>query len=175
MVGTITVLYLGRKGWHAFHKAVGITPGVLTYQDPQAPLLPSHMQWQQLSLNTKHLSALSDPQLRQLQRIDDKIAIYHHYEQHLEEQGRTSVADEPKIVLQKLLYTRLPEVLASYYQLASTFSNRKTGLATRLEAETLLQEVLDNIEGRLEVTLKQIEQQHLQDLQIMKRYLDKRD
>ena len=39
IVTTVTTIYLGRKGWHAFHKMVGITPGVLTYQDSNAPLL----------------------------------------------------------------------------------------------------------------------------------------
>ena len=30
VVTTVTVVYLGKKGWQALHKAVGITPGVLT-------------------------------------------------------------------------------------------------------------------------------------------------
>lgn len=38
IVTTVTTFYLGRKGWQAFHKAVGISPGVLTYQDYNAPL-----------------------------------------------------------------------------------------------------------------------------------------
>ena len=70
IVTTITTFYLGKKGWHALHKAVGITPGVLTYQDDHAPLSLATLSWQQLSLNKKHLKSLSEQQLRQLQHID---------------------------------------------------------------------------------------------------------
>lgn len=180
---TITAFYLGKKGWQAFHKAVGITPGVLTYQDPQAPVILSRLKWQQLNLNSQHLQCLNDAQLRQLQRIDDKLALYQRYltdyQQHLTEQGRTPTVDEPQIVLQKLLYTRLPEILASYYYLVnnSVADNANTTAQNnkQVEARHLLQQALHNIERRLDQGLEQMDDQHLQDLRVMKRYLDSRD
>ena len=90
VVTTVSVFYLGRKGWHALHKMVGITPGVLTYQDSNAPLLLTSLNWQQLDLNKKHLEVLSDKQLRQLQHIDKKVANYHNYQNELEAQNVTS-------------------------------------------------------------------------------------
>ena len=55
IVTTVTTFYLGRKGWQAFHKAVGISPGVLTYQDYDAPLSLATLSLQQLTLNKQHL------------------------------------------------------------------------------------------------------------------------
>ncbi|WP_201582601.1 hypothetical protein [Psychrobacter jeotgali] len=180
---TITAFYLGKKSWQAFHKAVGITPGVLTYQDPHAPVILSRLKWQQLNLNSQHLQCLSDAQLRQLQRIDDKLALYQRYltdyQQHLTEQGRTPTVDEPQIVLQKLLYTRLPEILASYYYLVNNSvadnANATAQDNKQAEARHLLQQALHNIERRLDQGLEQMDDQHLQDLRVMKRYLDSRD
>ena len=51
IVTTVTTIYLGRKGWHALHKMVGITPGVLTYQDDNALLSLTSINWHQLNLN----------------------------------------------------------------------------------------------------------------------------
>ncbi|WP_261870514.1 hypothetical protein [Psychrobacter sp. JCM 18901] len=58
IVTTVTTFYLGRKGWQAFHKAVGISPGVLTYQDYDAPLSLATLSLQQLTLNKQHLKKL---------------------------------------------------------------------------------------------------------------------
>ena len=45
LVSTLGVAYIGRKGWYAFHRAVGITPGTLTYTPSSEPLaLPNLMQ-----------------------------------------------------------------------------------------------------------------------------------
>ncbi len=176
VVGTITLFYLGRKGWYALHKAVGITPGVLTYQDPNAPLSLSTLQWQQLKIEAQYLKVMSDSTLMQLQRIDKKVATYQNYQQYLQQQNRTLAVDESQVILQKLIYTRLPEVLASYYHLLSEPANiSATKLATQAEAEQLLQATLDTIEKRLDTMLEQVDNQHLQDLQVMKRYLDSRD
>lgn len=174
VVSTVAVFYLGKKGWHALHKAVGITPGILTYQHPDTPLSLTSIKWQQLKLDTEHLKNISDLQLRQLQRIDKKIAIYDQYQQSLEVQNRIVAVDETEIVLQKLLYIRLPEMLASYYHLRDTNFNT-TNVNTKIEAEQLLQQALDNIEKRLDKSLERIENRHLQDLQVMRRYLDNRD
>lgn len=48
---TVGVIYIGKKGWQALHKAVGISPGVLVYQDPNQALTPKDMRWRQLTLD----------------------------------------------------------------------------------------------------------------------------
>ena len=55
VVTTVSVFYLGKKGWHALHKMVGITPGVLTYEDDRTPLSLTAINWQSLNLNKKYL------------------------------------------------------------------------------------------------------------------------
>ena len=176
VVATVSVFYLGRKGWHAFHKMVGITPGVLTYQDSNAPLLLTSLNWQQLNLNKKHLEVLSDKQLRQLQHIDKKVANYHNYQNELEAQDVTSAINEQQFVLHKMLHIRLPEMLASHYHLANiNISNRTKNGQTQAEAGRLLQEILDNIEQRLDGLLERMEEQHLQELRVMKNYIHSHD
>lgn len=176
VITTVGVFYLGRKGWHALHKMVGITPGVLTYQDSNAPLLLTSLNWQQLNLNKKHLEALSDKQLRQLQHIDKKVANYHNYQNELEAQDVTSAINEQQFVLDKMLHTRLPEMLASHYHLANiNISNRTKNGQKQTEASRLLQEVLDSIEQRLDGVLERMEEQHLQELRVMKNYIHSHD
>ena len=176
VVTTVSVFYLGRKGWHALHKMVGITPGVLTYQDSNAPLLLTSLNWQQLNLNKKHLEVLSDKQLRQLQHIDKKVANYHKYQNELEAQNVTSAINEQQFVLHKMLNIRLPEMLASHYHLANiNISNRTKNGQKQTEAGRLLQEVLDSIEQRLDGLLERMEEQHLQELRVMKNYIHSHD
>ena len=176
VVTTVSVFYLGRKGWHAFHKMVGITPGVLTYQDSNAPLLLTSLNWQQLDLNKKHLEVLSDKQLRQLQHIDKKVANYHNYQNELEAQNVISAINEQQFVLHKMLHIRLPEMLASHYHLANiNVSNRTKNGQKQAEASRLLQEVLENIEQRLDGLLERMEEQHLQELRVMKNYIHSHD
>ena len=176
VVATVSVFYLGRKGWYALHKMVGITPGVLTYQDSNAPLLLTSLNWQQLDLNKKHLEVLSDKQLRQLQNIDKKVANYHNYQNELEAQNVTSAINEQQFVLHKMLHTRLPEMLASHYHLANiNISNRTKNGQKQTEASRLLQEVLDSIEQRLDGLLERMEEQHLQELRVMKNYIHSHD
>ena len=176
VVTTVSVFYLGRKVWHAFHKMVGITPGVLTYQDNNAPLLLTSLNWQQLDLNKKHLEVLSDKQLRQLQNIDKKVANYHNYQNELEAQDVTSAINEQQFVLHKMLHIRLPEMLASHYHLATiNVSNHTKNGQKQAEASRLLQEVLDSIEQRLNGLLERMEEQHLQELRVMKNYIHSHD
>lgn len=176
VVTTVSVFYLGRKGWHALHRMVGITPGVLIYQDSNAPLLLTSLNWQQLNLNEKHLGALSDKQLRQLQGIDKKVANYHNYQNELEAQNVTSAINEQQFVLHKMLHTRLPEMLVSHYHLANiNISNRTKNGQKQTEASRLLQEVLDSIEQRLDGLLERMEEQHLQELRVMKNYIHSHD
>lgn len=176
VVTTVSVFYLGRKGWYALHRMVGITPGVLTYQDSNAPLLLTSLNWQQLNLNKKHLEVLSDKQLRQLQHIDKKVANYHKYQNELEAQNVISAINEQQFVLHKMLHTRLPEMLASHYHLANiNISNRTKNGQKQTEAGRLLQEVLDSIEQRLDGLLERMEEQHLQELRVMKNYIHSHD
>ncbi|MGP5315568.1 hypothetical protein ACTXLD_09145 [Psychrobacter faecalis] len=176
VVTTVSVFYLGRKGWYALHKMVGITPGVLIYQDSNAPLLLTSLNCQQLDLNKKYLEALSDKQLRQLQDIDKKVANYHNYQNELEAQNVTSAINEQQFVLHKMLHTRLPEMLASHYHLANiNISNRTKNGQKQTEAGRLLQEVLDSIEQRLDGLLERMEEQHLQELRVMKNYIHSHD
>ena len=171
VLSTLTVFYLTKKGWQALHKAVGITPGVLTYQDPQARLSVDTWVWQNLNVNKQHLMHLSDLQLRQLQYIDEKIDLYQSYQQSVEQQSITPALTEQQFVLHKLLHTRLAEMLASHYHLFSVSSNADK----QAEANQLLQNLLDNIEQRLEDLLAQIEDNNLQDLRVMKQYMDSQD
>ena len=176
VVTTVSVFYLGRKGWYALHRMVGITPGVLTYQDSNAPLLLTSLNWQQLDLNKKHLEVLSDKQLRQLQNIDKKVANYHNYQNELEAQDVTSAINEQQFVLHKMLHIRLPEMLASHYHLANiNISNHTKNGQNQTEAGRLLQEVLDSIEQRLDGLLERMEEQHLQELRVMKNYIHSHD
>lgn len=168
VLSTVTVFYLGRKGWHALHKAVGITPGILTYQYPQAPLAIKTLTWQNLSLNKQHLTHLLDSQLRQLQAIDTKVAVYQSHQQSLQQKSITSAITEQQFILHKLLATRLAEMLDSHHQIIEVSTTKEK----QIEARQLLQNLLDNIEQRLEELLTQIEDNNLQELRIMKHYMD---
>ena len=173
VVTTVTVFYLGRKGWHALHKAVGITPGVLVYQNTNAPLSLSNISWQQLNLNKKHLKSLAYEQLYQLQGIDKKVSRYEAYQKELQAQKMIPAITEQQFVLHKMLHIRLPEILASYYHLATINTNaRELNNQQSVEAGKLLQGALDNIEQRLDNLLEQIQSQQLQDLRVMKNYID---
>ena len=171
VITTVSVFYLGRKGWYAFHKAVGITPGVLIYHDKNAPLALANINWQQLNLNKKYLKSLTDSQLRQLHRIDEKVASYHAYQAELKLNEKTPAITEQQFVLHKMLHTRLPEMLSNYYQLMTMHLVTKDS-NTKAEAGKLLQDVLDNIEQRLDSLLEQMQKQQLQDLRAMKNYID---
>ena len=171
VLSTVTVFYLGKKGWRALHKVVGITPGVLTYHNPQACLSVDTLVWQNLKLNKHHLTHLSDLQLRQLQYIDEKIDLYQSYQQSVEQQSITPALTEQQFILHKLLHTRLAEMLASHYHLFSVSSNADK----QAEANQLLQNLLDNIEQRLEGLLMQVEDNNLQELRVMKQYMDSHD
>ena len=177
IVTTVTTFYLGRKGWQAFHKAVGISPGVLTYQDYDAPLSLATLSLQQLTLNKQHLKTLSEQQLRQLKCIDEKVSSYQTYQaaQHAQHaQHKTAVITEAQFVLNKMLQTRLPEMLATHYQLTNINANNGNN-DKRLEASELLQSVLDNIEQRLDRLLAQMDEEQLQELRVMKHYINSHD
>ena len=174
IVTTVTTFYLGRKGWLAFHKAVGISPGVLTYQDYDVPLSLATLSWQQLTLNKQHLKTLSEQQLRQLKRIDEKVSSYQTYQVAQYAQHKTPAITESQFVLNKMLQTRLPEMLATHYQLTNINVTNENS-EKRLEASELLQSVLDNIEQRLDRLLAQMDEEQLQELRVMKHYINSHD
>ena len=174
IVTTVTTFYLGKKGWQVFHKAVGITPGVLVYQNDNAPLSLSKLSWQQLSLNKKHLKNLLEQQLRQLKHIDEKVNHYQAYQTALQAQHKTPAVTEQQFVLNKMLHTRLPEILASHYHLTNISADNISN-DNEAEANELLQSVLNNIEQRLDNLLAQMDTQQLQELRVMKNYINSHD
>lgn len=174
IVTTVTTFYLGRKGWQAFHKAVGISPGVLIYQDYDAPLSLATLSLQQLTLNKQHLKTLPEQQLRQLKRIDEKVSSYQTYQAALQAQHKAPAITEAQFVLNKMLQTRLPEMLATHYQLTNINAKNRNN-EKRLEANELLQSVLDNIEQRLDRLLAQMDEEQLQELRVMKHYINSHD
>ncbi|MGE6473509.1 hypothetical protein [Psychrobacter sp. NPDC078631] len=174
IVTTVTTFYLGRKGWQAFHKAVGISPGVLIYQDYDAPLSLATLSLQQLTLNKQHLKNLSEQQLRQLKRIDEKVSSYQTYQAAQHAQYKTTAITEAQFVLNKMLQTRLPEMLATHYQLTNINVTNENS-EKRLEASELLQSVLDNIEQRLDRLLAQMDEEQLKELRVMKHYINSHD
>lgn len=177
IVTTVTAFYLGKKGWQAFHKAVGITPGVLVYQNDAAPLSLSKLSWQQLNLNKKYLQNLSEQQLRQLKCIDEKVNSYQSYQKTRQDQHKGSVVTEQQFVLNKMLYTRLPEMLASHNQLVTMNKSTDNVMSSekKVEANQLLESVFNNIEQRLDQLLAQVDTQQLQELRAMKKYIDSHD
>ncbi len=179
IVATAAALYLGKKGWHALHKAVGITPGVLTYQDSNIALSLATTSWQQLKLNKKHLQDLPEQQLRQLRNIDNKVTYYQKYQKSQSvqtAQNKVPEVTEQQFVLNKLLQTRLPEMLASHHHLMNTYASTDHANDEKtIEANRLLQKMLDNIEQRLDMSMAQIGMQHLQDLKVMESYMNSHD
>lgn len=172
---SITVIYLGKKGWHAFHRVLGISPGVLVYENPNQPIALPDMTWQTLALPIEHLQHLPKVQLTQLQRIDSKTLKYQAQQKSHQVQQHTATLTEQQFVLHKLLHTRLPQMLASYQHLYYATAQSKGTSANDpklTEAHQLLQDALDNIEGRLDALLDHMQTQHLQDLRVMKRYMD---
>ena len=149
---------------------------MLTYQDNNTPLVLSAVNWQQLTLNKKHLKVLPDNQLRQLQRIDEKVSSYRSYQKTRQAQNKTPAVTEQQFVLNKMLHTRLPEMLASHYQLVNiNSSNNEINQQKKAEASDLLQQVLSNIEQRLDRLLEQMDTQQLQELRVMKNYINNHD
>jgi hypothetical protein len=86
------------------------------------------------------------------------------------------VVTEQQFVLNKMLHTRLPEMLASHYQLVNiNRSNNEINQQKKAEASDLLQQVLNNIEQRLDRLLEQMDTQQLQELRVMKNYINSHD
>lgn len=177
---TLGVVYASIKGWHAFHRAVGITPGTLEYVPPSSePELPNLLQ---LNIDKSVLPLLPPSVLSQLSRIDNKADIYQQWRDALTQQGHTVAANEAQFVVRKLLSERIPAMLSDYQTLAQhqqriadMDSANDQNLDSALPALTLLTELLDLTESRLDILLDQCRDSSYQELVIMKRYLDKLD
>lgn len=184
LVSTLGVVYVGRKGWRAFHRAVGITPGTLIYEPLSKQLaLPNLIQ---LNLDDTVLAPLPPELLTQLSRIDHKADVYQQWLDDLAQQGHTVPTSEAQFVVRKLLNERLPEMLGHYYTLAqhqqriaslqsldtADSNNSPDSLSSALR---LLAELLHSTEQRLDDLLAQCRDSSYQELLIMQRYLNKLD
>ncbi|WP_019673725.1 hypothetical protein [Psychrobacter lutiphocae] len=205
IITTVAIGYIGRKGWHAFHRAVGISPGKMTYVEP-AQLPPPPML--QLSLATSQMQGLPIVIMEQLQRIDTKADILQQWRVERVEAGQPLQVSEEEFVVSKLLQTRLPELLDSYQQLLrherrlhqvatqslhNSSSHNKRAHNKRAhnkllnsepsndelseqqaQALRLVMELLLNIEDKLDGLLRGCQNDALQQLQVMQRYLQQR-
>lgn len=189
------VMYVARKGWLAFHQAVGITPGTMRYIEPHKLPPPQLMQ---LNVAPELMSHLPPAVVSQLKRIDEKADIYQQWQDELSQQGHTVASSEAQFVTSKLLSERIPEMLANYHALAqyqqqlsqvngsdqlqvitsapaSAPMNSKKQAATLGAAYSLLLELLSSTEKRLDELLESCCNNHYQELNVMKRYLESLD
>lgn len=186
VVALVATGYLGRKGWLAFHRAVGITPGTLQYVEPSKRPPPQMMQ---LSVEQQQLSYLPAAILEQIQRIDSQATVYQQWREEAEQAGQSIAATEEEFVVRKLLDVRLPEMLNSYQRIVRHDirvqqairpnyrympDNNNALSESHSEALKLLSELLSNIENRLADLLKRCHADSLQDMQVMHRYLNER-
>lgn len=187
LVSTLGAVYVARKGWYAFHRVVGITPGAITYEPATQPSAsPSLMQ---LTLDDAWLTHLPTEVLEQLSRIDHKADIYQQWQEDLAKQGQTVPTSEAQFTVRKLLNERLPEMLGSYHILAqhqnrvarlndieltkTNITGTSQDLQPLSEALGLLAALLDSTEQRLDELLAQCRDSSYQELLIMQRYLKK--
>lgn len=204
IVAVAATAYLGRKGWLAFHRAVGITPGKLEYVEPSQLSLPHTPTLIQLDLKQHYLEHLPPSLINQLQRIDTKADLYQQYIVEAEQAGHTVSVSEQRFVLSKLLDTRLPEVLESYHRVTQHEARLSQSMAkdesgklknkaffdpvysdlsgnkeqkmppAQSQAFDLLTELLSDIEQRLDTALQHCQDESLQELQAMRRYINER-
>ena len=180
IVATASVAYIGRRGWYAFHKAVGITPGAMHYTPPVQAALPMLIQ---LEIDSCILEYLPPRALDILTRIDHKADIYQQWLDDLAQQGRQLPNSEEQFIVRKILSERLPAMLIDYHTLAQHqqrliklqgTSRDTTEHQNVAAALALLIELLDSTEQRLDQLLAQCQDSHYQELKVMRRYLDKR-
>ena len=202
VVAVLTTAYVAKKSWQAFHRMVGITPGQVTYisadsaVDKLAHLADATLVWQQLQLDNEYLEYLPVLQIQHLQRIDTKMQAYETWQhQSLQETGSlgkqqksfstanlsANMLTEEAFLLKKLIADRLPEALGRYHLLAknqaltSALSPSTKQSQHLAEALQVLQTLLERIEKNLDKLLEQYEQEQLQNLRAMQRYLDSRE
>lgn len=191
--------YIGRKGWLAFHRAVGISPGTLKYVEPSQLPPPPMLQ---LTLTETQIDGLPPLIIEQLLRIDGKADIFQQWRNDTIKAGQTPPTTEEEFIVSKLLQTRLPELINSYQRIvrqealiqqatnralptqransvASTSSNDGSSYNSEMsdskaQALSVLLEVLITIETKLDALLEKYQNEALQDMQVMQRYLQQR-
>jgi len=178
--GVLTLIaagYVGRKGWLAFHRAVGITPGKMKYieSSQQQPKI------RQLSLSAERMQDLPPSVLQQLQRIDTKAQLLQQWRDELTQSGQTPAVSEEEFLVNKLLKERLPELLTNYQRLArhdTVLQQTQPDSPTQSHGEgsalNLVFELLITIEAKLDALLTRYQHNTLQDMQVMQRYLQQR-
>lgn len=185
-VGAVGVVYLGRKGWRAFHRMVGITPGTMRYEPKSVAFQPNLIQ---VNLTDAQIYPLPDVAKLQLQRIDDKADAYQNWRNDIEKRlaTKTNVTQStPKIttseehfVLSKLLNEHLPEIVNTYLNINTrqhiTVQHDNAHINNSSQALHMLLSLLGDIEKRLDTLLVSCETYELEDLQVMQRYLNSRD
>ncbi len=126
---------------------------------------------------------------QQLQRVDDKADIYQQWLADLEKQDNhlasPATTTENQFVLSKLMSEHLPNIISTYQNIikhkqrlqasTSSFDQKSISDKESQKALLLLTELLDDIESRLDILLRECERQQIQELQVMKRYLQARD
>lgn len=171
VVVVVATWYVGKKSWHALHRLVGITPGTMVYKHPQALLTLKDLRLQQLKIPKTHLQSLSTTHITQLQRIDDKVCRYQQYCEQEAARAQHTVSEQ-HVILHKLINTRLPDMLRSYHLQHTLNSAEDTQPLSGSKASQLLTDSLQGIEAQLDTGLQSLQQQHLDDLHIMNRYID---
>ncbi|WP_296202786.1 hypothetical protein [Psychrobacter sp. UBA3962] len=192
--GVVAVLaagYVGHKGWLAFHRAVGITPGTLKYVEPSQLPPPPMLQ---LTLVSDQIKGLPPAIVEQLLRIDGKADIFQQWRNDAIKTGQTPMVSEDEFMVSKLLQSRLPELIENYQRIAlheellqqatnraltAAYNNRQVSSEeqiseTAAQALGLLLEVLIKIETKLDSLLEGCQSEALQQMQVMQRYLDQR-
>lgn len=201
VVAVVAAGYVGRKGWLALHRAVGITPGTLKYVPPSQLPPPPMLQ---LTLAESEIKDLPPVIMERLLRIDGKADVFQQLRTEAIDVGQTPATSEDEFVVSKLLQTRLPELINSYQRIvrqealiqqatnravstqransvASTHSNdgslynANTEMSdSKAQALSVLLEVLITIETKLDALLERYQNEALQDMQVMQRYLQQR-
>ena len=190
VVAVVAAGYVGRKGWLALHRAVGITPGTLKYVPPSQ--LPPPML--QLTLAESQIKDLPPVIMERLLRIDGKADVFQQLRTEAIDVGQNPATSEDEFVVSKLLQTRLPELINSYQRIArqealiqqathravssqhaiSSASNSIEMSEGKAQALAVLLEVLITIETKLDALLERYQNDALQDMQVMRRYLQQR-
>lgn len=179
-------------------------PPIRQSLQPSAPTAINQWQWRQLSDELLPvIQQLPEAQQQQIQRIDDKADAYQQWQADLAQQftdttqvshpipqpqWRELPSSEEQFVLRKLLNEHLPQALQSYhtilkqqqrsgYHLSASASSDHSHISSMDAAQSALSvliALLDDIERRIDERLWACEQQQLQDLAVLQRYVNSR-
>ena len=191
VLGVVAVLAVGgayvlRKGWFAFHKAVGITPGTMIYVPPEQyqPVLLH------LPLDKNQLMALPVTMRQRLAQIDQKAQRLQSYH----DKPSLHYPDERRFILVKLLQNELPQAIGHYHRYQHERLSKHSSDVSKFdvnkvdvnkvdvnkvdmpkaddESLQLLEHIMMNVESRLDALLDDHESDSLHELNVIKRYLD---